>query len=92
MRNPLFRRVRGSPLSALRATLPEGESIFGAARHSPRRGKRFRCRAPLSQKGKAFSVLRATLPERESVFGAVRRSPRREKLFPPDGKAFYPAR
>jgi len=54
MRKLLSRRVRGFPLSALRATLPEWESIFGAVCHSPRRGKHFRCRVPLSPKGKAF--------------------------------------
>ena len=41
MRKLLSRRVRSFPLSALRATLPEGESVFGAVCHSPRREKLF---------------------------------------------------
>ena len=58
---------RGKLLSALRATLPEGESY---------------CRryAPLPE-GESYYRLYAPLPEGESCFGTTRLSPRRGKFF-----------
>ena len=78
--------MRSSPLSALRATRPEGESVFGAACHSPRSGKHFRRCVPLSPKGEAFYAVREGFLSREEeiliyYYGELwkRKLPKRKK-------------
>ena len=81
--------AREDPLSALRATLPEGESCF----------RRLRDTFPKGEGGDLFRRLRATLPEGESCFRRLRRHlPRGGRRGPllsvklslsPKGKVFF---
>ena len=63
--------AREDPLSALRATLPEGESCFRRLRrHLPRRA------------GTSLDAARHSSRRAGTSLGAARHSPRRGKLFP----------